>query len=340
MSPEISIIILTVVAGAGQGLFIWLVGGDLAGIVKGAPLSPGTMIAGAAVSLVLTLVGVAASFFHLTHPERGVKAIFRWKSSWLSREAILLPVFQGLVALYGLMAYLGAADGARLLAGFAGIAAGIALFIASGMIYAKVRFIGEWSTAFTPINFTVIGLASGGAACVAVLQIAGAAAGVELFTLRGVIALTFIGLALKAAYYVRNENLYSRFSLQSAIGVNHPEIRLMDTGAAYDHYNTIEYNHTEHADRRGMFRSISIVLIFIVPLILFTFDYFAPLRGENGSLASIAAVLMVAGAFFERWLFFADGTHAQNFYYGNFRLKDAQNPITQTGKTDAPLPPR
>ena len=54
----------------------------------------------------LVIGGLMASFFHLGHPERGWRAIARWRTSWLSREVIVLPAFMGMTALYGLVHYL------------------------------------------------------------------------------------------------------------------------------------------------------------------------------------------------------------------------------------------
>ncbi len=340
MSPELSIIILTVLAGAGQGLFVFIVAGDYAGLMKGASLSENALIAGAVVSFVLTLVGALASLFHLTHPERGVKAVKQWKSSWLSREALFLPLFQGMTALYAAAAYFGVSPGLRLTVGAVGVIAALALFLASGMIYAEIRYIREWNTAYTPVNFALIGMASGGAAAIAVLETAGAPAVVTLSVLRAVFGVTIVAALVKLLYFKRNASLYSPFTLQSAIGVNHSLIRLMDTGASYDHYNTTEYNYTAFRSKRGMLRAVSFLLLFAAPAALMTLDYMPLFRNGTGWMGAPAALLMIAGAMIERWLFFVDGNHAQNLYYGAFMDKGAANPILQGRKRDAPLPPR
>lgn len=340
MSPEYSIILLTVFAGAGQGLFIFLLIGDALGHMNGAPLDDGVMVAGAAVSLALTVGGVGASFLHLTHPERGIKTVKQWKSSWLSLEAGLLPVFMALVALYGALAYYETAPLLRLIVGGAGAVCAMALYLASGMIYAVVRYIKEWSTPYTPINFTMIGLASGGAIQLAVLEFMNAPGSTSLQALRGLFAVTLVAMFIKLAYYLRNRRLYQPLTIQSALGINHPDIVLMDMGIGYTHYNTKEYAYKGFKNARTTIRVVSIIALFILPLTLLRYDYMPHFKGEPAGVLGLAtAVSMIVGALLERWLFFVDGSHIQNLYYGGSKDFDTANPILQASKPGAPLPP-
>jgi DMSO reductase anchor subunit len=52
---------------------------------------------------VLLLLGLASSFLHLGRPERAWRAATMWRTSWLSREVIVLPAFMGTAFLYGAM---------------------------------------------------------------------------------------------------------------------------------------------------------------------------------------------------------------------------------------------
>ena len=96
MNPAFSVIFFTTLAGASQGLFLALFAVELSGL-DAARLIPW----GAATSLVLAVAGLAASFFHLGHPERAWRAALMWRTSWLSREVIALPVFIAAVGLWG-----------------------------------------------------------------------------------------------------------------------------------------------------------------------------------------------------------------------------------------------
>ncbi|MGB5649853.1 MAG: sulfite dehydrogenase subunit SoeC, partial [Sedimenticolaceae bacterium] len=109
MHPAFSVIFLTTLIGAGQGLFMALVTGQvysLANLLE--PQDSVTFYAtGSLLTLVLLMLGLLASFFHLGRPERAWRAASKWRTSWLSREVIALPVFMGLVTLYGIAHYFG-----------------------------------------------------------------------------------------------------------------------------------------------------------------------------------------------------------------------------------------
>mgnify|MGYP001302746145 CR=1 FL=1 len=126
MRPAWSVLLLTTLIGAGQGLYLALLAAHAP-----APL----MRAGLALSLALLAAGLAASFFHLGRPERAWRSAAKWRTSWLSREVIALPLFMALVALYGLMHWTGRLQGA-LPVGALAAAACLVLFVCTGMIYA------------------------------------------------------------------------------------------------------------------------------------------------------------------------------------------------------------
>jgi len=339
MRPEYSLILLTVLAGAGQGVFVFLATGDMSGFSKGSRVPPMTTITGLGVALALTLAGMAASFFHLTHKARGIKAINKWRFSWLSREVVLLPIFVGGVVVYGLLYFIGAHPVIIQATGLAGIVVVLALFISTAMIYGHLSFIREWGTAYTPANFTLTGLISGWVFGAAVYQMALAPVGATLFNLRLFFVLAIVGLVVKLLYYRRNCGLYSPTTIQTALGINHPKIRLMETGSAYPTYNTEEYHYTALKEKRGILKGVSIIALYLVPMAAMAWDYMAILSGGLAILAPVAAISAMAGAFVERWVFFVEGNHAQNHYYGNFPAKTRPNPILQSGKKDAPLPP-
>ena len=96
MHPAWSVILFTTLAGAGQGLFLALVVADFVGA---APQR--LSVVGAALALALCAAGLVASTFHLGRPARGWRAASRWRTSWLSREIIVLPLFLASIAAWG-----------------------------------------------------------------------------------------------------------------------------------------------------------------------------------------------------------------------------------------------
>ena len=96
MRPAWSVILLTTMIGAAQGLFLVVFA---LGVLKGEAAKP-LVVASCIVSLCLLAGGLVASFFHLGRPERAWRAASQWRTSWLSREVIVLPAFMGMVAIY------------------------------------------------------------------------------------------------------------------------------------------------------------------------------------------------------------------------------------------------
>lgn len=338
MHPELSLVFLTVLAGAGQGLFVFLLAGDIRAVSGLGGLPADVIIAGSAVSIILTATGMGASFFHLTHPERGWKAMLKWKQSWLSREVLLLPAFLGLAFLYGLCAYMGLPGILRGIIGLAGVFTALALYVASGMVYAKIRYIREWNSLLTPLNFTLIGLSTGGVSLVAVYQMVGASPSMSLFAMRLAFLTLALGFIFKAVSYLRDSRIYSPVTLKSALGVAHSDIRLMDWGSSYAHYNTREYVYRKYADIRGTLKLLALAAMFAVPFALMMMDYRPLLSGGHGAMAVPSAVMAILGAFVERWLFFAEGNHMQNLYYGAFTDKGVKNPLLTKAKAGTPMP--
>ncbi|WP_232324319.1 DmsC/YnfH family molybdoenzyme membrane anchor subunit, partial [Variovorax sp. WDL1] len=98
MNPAFSVVVFTTVAGAAQGLVVTLALAVLAGM----PLAPGFLGMSLIVAEAMLLVGLGASFGHLGRPERAWRAVLMWRTSWLSREVIVLPAFIAVVALWWL----------------------------------------------------------------------------------------------------------------------------------------------------------------------------------------------------------------------------------------------
>ena len=82
-----------------------------------------------------------------------------WRTSWLSRECLCLPVFLACASAYGVAHWF--ASPYSLVIGALGVVASGALFVCTAMIYACLRFLQEWATPLTMVNFVLLGCASG-----------------------------------------------------------------------------------------------------------------------------------------------------------------------------------
>jgi DMSO reductase anchor subunit len=321
MHPAFSVVFLTTLIGAGQGLFLALYTAESYATVALLPMpSHGFFVSGSVLALLLLVGGLIASFFHLGHPERAWRAAAQWRTSWLSREVIVLPVVMGAVAVYGMVHYLGwdlrvlgiesgVANDLTLLVGAGGAAVAFLLFLCTGMIYACLRFLPEWATWLTVVNYTLLGGASGFTLATALAAFQAP----EVVAFYGVWAMILTGAAFvtRAASLIRNSRLRPKSTLQTAIGVRHARIVQKSQGFMGGSFNTREFIH---GAPRWLFRSVKwvfLVLVFPVPLLLL-------LTGLNTGVAVLLATafaIQYLGLLAERWFFFAQANHPQNLYY-------------------------
>jgi DMSO reductase anchor subunit len=322
MHPAFSVIFLTTLIGAGQGLFLALFTGQLyAGIKLIEPQTADFYVVGSALALALLVAGLGASFFHLGRPERAWRAAAKWRTSWLSREVIVLPAMMAVVFLYGLFHWGGwtepfvvAGDGtlpidATLLLGFIGPLIAFALFVCTAMIYASVKFLEEWHSPYTVGNFLFLGLGSGFMLAAAY----SAYIGNHLVGFYGTWAVVFtlLGLATRAASLFRNATLKHKSSLQTAIGVRHRVIEQKSQGFTAGSFNTREFFHHQSPAFLRMVRLLFLVMVFPLPVLLIGAAYAL----ESSTLPILAFLVQYLGLLAERWYFFAEANHPQNLYY-------------------------
>ncbi|HTP62167.1 MAG TPA: DmsC/YnfH family molybdoenzyme membrane anchor subunit [Burkholderiales bacterium] len=302
MRPAWSVILLTTLAGAGQGLFLVVFLLDVS-----TALPPGFALVACGVSLLLLVCGLAASFFHLGRPERAWRAASQWRTSWLSREVIVLPAFMGMVFLYGLLHFAQSERQTTLIAGAAAAALCLALFVCTGMIYACLKFLQEWNSPLTLVNFLLLGLASGFtlSALLAALAWPQAVGALAL----GAFFIGAVAWLSRCASLVRNALLRPKSTAATAIGIRHPRIVQKAQGFMGGSFNTREFFHGRPDIVVRATRWSFLLLVFPVPGWL--------LGWGGGSLAVLAAAfaLQFAGLLAERWYFFAEARHPQNIYY-------------------------
>jgi DMSO reductase anchor subunit len=322
MRPAYSVLFLTTLIGAGQGLLIALVTGQWYFVIgSGTIQESGRFYAvGTGAALVLLVLGLVASIFHLANPQRGWRAATRWRTSWLSREVILLPVVMGLTFLYGVTHWFGvnpvlytfgnqkSLDLTMTIGFLAAGAAGL-LFLCTGMIYACVKFIREWASMWTVVNYTLMGLSSG-------FVLAAAYTGTARSSLFGLLAglallLTILAFLAKAYHLWRNTRVKARSTMKSAIGVHHEQIRQLTQGFLGASFNTHEFVAPGGKDAVRALSMLGMVAGFVLPLVLIAIAW----STAESPLLWMAALIQYVGLFAERWAFFAGGNHVQNMYY-------------------------
>jgi sulfite dehydrogenase (quinone) subunit SoeC len=303
MNPAWSVVLFTTLAGAAQGLVVTLALAELAGL----PMSTGFLSAALALAVAVLLVALVASSFHLGRPARGWRAVRMWRTSWLSREVIVLPAFIAVCALWWLalrqgwnLAWLPFA--ALLLAG--------ALWLCTAMIYACIRFIQEWAQPLTLVNFTLIGLSSGLVLACALAALADQRA-LLLAAAPIALLLTLAAAGTRLAALRRNAQLRPKSNLQSATGIRSAHLKQMSMGMSGGAFNTREFFHGRTAAQLRHVKLGFLVLGFALPALLLGWGLFS----ESTLPWLLAAAVQAPGLLAERWFFLAQANHPQNLYY-------------------------
>jgi len=302
LRPAFSVLLLTTLIGAGQGLFVALFVVQSASLAGRLPSAGATFHRGGAlIALAFLAAGLVASFFHLGRPERAWRAAAKWRTSWLSREVIVLPAFMAVVFLYAL--------DASLAIGVAGTVLAAVLFVCTAMIYACLAFLREWATPLTVGNFALAGSASG--FTLAAAFAAAVAPDVVRFLVGCALVLTLAATVCRIASLVRNARLRPKSTLQTALGIKHPHIVQRSMGFMGGSFNTREFFHGRS---RAALRSVKWVFLaaaFAIPLAL----QGAVWLGASPFVLPVAFAIQYGGLLAERWYFFAEANHPQNLYY-------------------------
>ena len=322
MHPAFSVIFLTTLIGTAQGLFFALFSVQTYTELNLLPSMEGTSFfgLGAVIVVLLLMGGLLSSFFHLGHPERAWRAMTQWRTSWLSREVIVLPLFMGLVFLYGVVHFfdwtqpLYTIEGTlpvdlSLIIGLLASIMAFALYICTAMIYASLKFLQEWYSPLTVLNYTFLGLASGFMLAAAF----SAFKGIDLVAFFGTWAVIFtiVGAIGRIASLMRNKRLRPKIDLTSAIGVRHQQSAQLTQGFMGGSFNTREFFHHKSPGFVNRVRRAFLLLVFIVPVALIVTAYFL----ESEWLPMTAFAIQYVGLMAERWYFFAEARHPQNLYY-------------------------
>lgn len=307
MNPAFSVVLFTTIAGAAQGLVVALALATLAGIPMTSTFTEHALV----IAGVMLAIGLAASFGHLGRKERAWRAVLMWRTSWLSRECIVLPAFIAWIALWWLMLQRAELRAPLpMLLPIVALLLAAVLWLCTAMIYACLRFIEEWAQPLTLVNFVLIGLSSGFVLASALAASAGEA---ELLRRSGPAALVFTVAAWGARVLSlrRNAALKHRSTLQSATGIRSPRLVQKAMGMSAGAFNTREFFHGRTLALLKNVRRAFLLGGFALPALL----ALVALLGAPAALWWLAVLSQAIGLLAERWFFFAQAKHPQNLYY-------------------------
>ena len=309
MHPAISVICFTVLSGAGFGLVALTAGFSLIpGLVV---LSRGELLVAGALGTVLATLGLLASTLHLANPRNAWRAFFRFRTSWLSREAVFAVVYYPCALVWLAAVLFGLADWLVVAGAALALILALVTVFSTGMIYASLRAIPRWNSPLVPLNYLLLGLASGALLLATLLAVnrAGEPGG-EMLVL--VLALLLAGGLGKALYYLWIGTPQGP-SINTALGMTRGAARLLESGqSGRSNFLDREFRFEVDGARLTRLRWLAGVLAVAVPVLGVI------LVGAGYGMVPLLVSLPVAflGLGIERWLFFAEAQHVVNLFYG------------------------
>jgi DMSO reductase anchor subunit len=319
MHTALSVILFTVLSGAGLGALALVALADLASGAGGSGL-PVPWTRAAMLGLLFLIAGLCCSTLHLANPKNAWRSATRFRTSWLSREAVFALALLVVAAAYVAARQFGAAFALRIILALATAALAWTVLYCTAMIYASLKPIRAWHTARVPLAFLLLGHASGALLVAAVL--AGYGLTAPFLTLLAAV-LFVTGALAKLDYWRYLTGGEGAVTIEQAIGVRRGvgpggdrsvmAARLLDAGHSRGTFLTREFVVTQPERLRRLARATVLLAGFAVPLVWLA----AGLPEWRGAALALGACLVGFGA--ERWLFFAEARHTVRLFHGDRR---------------------
>lgn len=289
MHPAPSVILFSVLSGAGFGLLAFL-GFDLVQPSGWSAFLLWGLGYGLAVS------GLLAATFHLGNPQRAWMAFSQWRSSWLSREAWGAVFALILLAPVALSDWLGLGWNLAPLGWIGGALALLTVFT-TAMIYTQIKAVPRWNHPVTPLMFLSFAVAGG-----------------ALFSGQAWawVALVIVGAVLVAAWRIGDGQFAKRAqTMGTATGLGSiGTVQVFEQAHTAGNYLMREMIYVVGRKHVQKLRWIALGLAVLLPAALILL---APLGLVTFGLAGVSHLI---GALAARWLFFAQAEHVVGLYYG------------------------
>jgi sulfite dehydrogenase (quinone) subunit SoeC len=304
MNPAYSVILFTTASGAGYGL-LFLAG--LVGFNHGRASSPAFAITTMIIALGLITVGLLSSTFHLGRPERAWRAFSQWRSSWLSREGILAVVTYPVALFFG-AAWSGVIDATSFIGPLGLLTAGLcaATVYCTAKIYASLTTIPRWNHKLVPPVYLAFALATG--ACI-LPSIAVLFDRFQMFQAAFAAFALVAVIVLKLLYWWVIDAMPRTRTTGDATGLG-TDVRQWELPHTNVNFIQKEMGFVVARKHAHKLRMLALLWLTAATAIMF----FSIIAG--GWITPLAAVLALAAAVTERWLFFAEAEHIVMLYYG------------------------
>jgi DMSO reductase anchor subunit len=313
VNPALSVIFFTTSSGAGYGLLAWTALAALTG------QSPRPLLVSIALALTLVSAGLLSSLAHLGKPQRAWRALSQWRTSWLSREGVasMLTYAPALLLALALLPGMisGDAAGSRVTLALPGqvvalvlIACALATVACTAMIYACLKPIPAWRHRLVLPMYLLFAVYCGGLLLLALLP--DVARAPEFSVTAGVAAVALA--ACKWIYWRDIDRAGLPATRGDAVGLPARTVTVFERPHTEANYLTREMAFVLARRRAMPLRWLATMLFALLPIACLLVAWFS--GGAAGWLVA-AAVASIAGAFVERWLFFAQARHLVTLYY-------------------------
>jgi len=311
MHPALSVIIFTVISGAGYGLLALLaifIPFDL--VIHNTEF----ILAGIALSLILITAGLLSSTFHLGHPERAWRAVTQWRSSWLSREGVLsLLTYIPALAFAVIYIYMPGDDFLIRITGLITAVLCMATVFATSMIYASLTPVPAWNNHRVPVLYLGFSIMAG-AVLLNVLSAIFIHDVPSLTSFIALVSLFAVGI-IKLLYWRYIDNADIDSTRESATGLGSlGKASLLQAPHTQENYIMKEMGFRIARKHALKLRRICFVCAFLVPFLL-TLSTFFNMNTLTLICMILAAFSLLFGLLIERWLFFAEARHIVMVYY-------------------------
>jgi sulfite dehydrogenase (quinone) subunit SoeC len=310
MRPALSVIVFTVLSGAGLGLFVVVALADVFGeVLFRAHRTPWL---GGLVALILVAAGLMSSTLHLANPRNAWRAVTQFRYSWLSREAVLAIAFFPVSALYLVAVTANTSFATRASLACCAVLLAWGILFCTGMIYACLKTIPQWHTMIVPLCYVLFGHLSGALIALAMTAID---SGADRWLIWYAVVLLAASALAKSAYYLRFRVARpGAHSLIKALGVTAAAAKLLDVGHAQRTFLTQEFMFRVGRKHTLALRCVFFVLGLLIP-------FFALIEPDVVPAHLFIAVFScMTGLLVERWLFFAEAEHVVRLYHGQQRV--------------------
>jgi DMSO reductase anchor subunit len=298
MNPTFSVIFFTTLSGAGYGLWFWFAFSDYLPALSQNddvtfPAWAGVFVLG----FVLVTIGLLASVFHLGKPQRLSREGIASLLTYASAGAFFLSVRFGLQSIaIAIMA-----------------ACSMATVFCTGMIYASLKPIPAWRHHLVVPVYLAFALQTGGLLDLAEFLDEGAFTSQPLIAFAIACSLTIAIAVLKCIYWrdIDRIELPSRESATALEGIG--TVTTFERPHTEANYLTREMGFVLARKHSRKLRIIAMLLFAGIPLLALSIAWLIPAAAVFALW--VAALAALAGAFVERWLFFAEAKHMVTLYY-------------------------